>query len=357
MNIDKITKFYDKSMKSVKLFCLVAGVLLISCKSNNNTEQQLEAESVNDFRITEDFAKKVQKYDEVENFHNGLGRVKYCGLYGYIDKSGDEVVTCEYDYLGPFSEGLALVTKNDEHAYINDKNEVVIPYTGEYRWMNDFSDGLAKVEGYNYKQGYIDKTGKLVIPLEYSGTGDFHNGLVLISKDGRYGYIDKTGNIAIPCIYKSAADFKDGMANVMLENDAISINVKGEAVEKPKKEAPSNPNVSGYRSVEEFSDGLAAVWDGNKWGFVDSTGTVVIPLIYACVSPGGKFNNGLCGVTLDWGGKWAMINTKGEEVTPYIYSSPGSEFSEGLAVVKIGDRYGYMDKYDNDTFRILQKEK
>src|SRR5690606_31841971 len=35
-----------------------------------------------------------------------------------------------------------------------------------------------------------------------------------------------------------------------------------------------------YDSVWEFTEGLAAVYKDDKWGFIDNTGKVVIPIIY-----------------------------------------------------------------------------
>lgn len=38
--------------------------------------------------------------------------------YGYIDKSGNEVVPCRYDYASGFSEGMALVSKGEKWGFI-----------------------------------------------------------------------------------------------------------------------------------------------------------------------------------------------------------------------------------------------
>jgi hypothetical protein len=43
------------------------------------------------------------------------------------------------------------------------------------------------------KWGFIDKTGRVVIPLIYDYVEPFHEGLCRFLKDGKYGFIDKTG--------------------------------------------------------------------------------------------------------------------------------------------------------------------
>lgn len=43
----------------------------------------------------------------------------------------------------------------------------------------------------DYKFGFIDKQGKIVIPCQYTNAGDFHGGLAVINQDYKYGFIDK----------------------------------------------------------------------------------------------------------------------------------------------------------------------
>ena len=55
------------------------------------------------------------------------------------------------------------------------------------------------------KWGYIDPTGKEVVPCQYDGAGSFSDGLAHVKKDGKWGLIDPNGKEAIPCEYDSAA--------------------------------------------------------------------------------------------------------------------------------------------------------
>lgn len=50
------------------------------------------------------------------------------------------------------------------------------------------------------KFGFIDKTGKLVIPNIYTFANDFNEGLSQVSKNLKKGYIDNTGKIVIPAL-------------------------------------------------------------------------------------------------------------------------------------------------------------
>jgi hypothetical protein len=65
----------------------------------------------------------------------------------------------------------------------------------------------------------------------------------------------------------------------------------------------------GY-SVAGFSEGLAGVGSGKKYGFIDKTGNMVIPLQDNLGSRG--FSEGPAGVTV--GNKWGFIDKTGKMV-------------------------------------------
>jgi hypothetical protein len=65
-------------------------------------------------------------------------------------------------------------------------------------WVEPFSDGLARVSVRSEKSseekfGYIDRSGKMLIPAEYQSATPFQGGLAFISHCGQSGYIDKMG--------------------------------------------------------------------------------------------------------------------------------------------------------------------
>jgi hypothetical protein len=74
-----------------------------------------------------------------------------------------------------------------------------------------FSEGLAPVSS-GGKWGYIDKSGNLVVPLQYRIAHMSIEGVasVLLSDSGKWGYIDKTGGFVLPPIYDAAMPFCAG---------------------------------------------------------------------------------------------------------------------------------------------------
>ena len=63
-----------------------------------------------------------------------------------------------------------------------------------------FTEGLTWVE-LNKVRGFIDKTGKEVIPIKYDAADNFSEGLARVQLNGKWGYIDKNGKEVLPIKY------------------------------------------------------------------------------------------------------------------------------------------------------------
>ena len=108
----------------------------------------------------------------------------------------------------------------------------------KYDWKGEYYEGLARVS-LNGKLGFIDKTGKEVIPIKYDDAESPSEGLAKVKLNDKYGFIDKTGKEVIPIKYDYVADFSEGLAQVKLNNKWFYINQKGECV-KDCNNAPAD---------------------------------------------------------------------------------------------------------------------
>jgi hypothetical protein len=287
------------------------------------------------------------KYEGIDDnikgvfFSEGLASVSKDGKWGFIDKTGKEVISFIYDWADPFSEGLASVGKDGKWGYIDKTGKVIIPLI--YNIAGDFSDDLAKVLK-DDKYGFIDKTGKEVIPSIYSFAESFSEGLAQVSNGDKYGLIDKTGKLVVPCIYDEIGIFSNGLATVSKDEDWGLIDKTGMEVV---------PCI--YHEIMPFSEGLARVQKmivslGNIesfTGFIDETGKEVIPLIF---NEAAVFSDGLTSVSKN--GKWGFIDKNGKEVIPFTYESTGL-FSDGLVSVEKDDKWGYIDKTGKDVISFI----
>ena len=89
------------------------------------------------------------------------------------------------------SNVLFPIVQDGKEGYIDKTGKIVINPQFDEAWT--FSEGLAKVKIGN-KLGYIDKTGKYVINPQFDKAEKFSNGLAKVDIGGNWGYIDKTGN-------------------------------------------------------------------------------------------------------------------------------------------------------------------
>ena len=248
-----------------------------------------------------------------------------------IDEIFDEVINCYEisDEVNGYGE-FYRVHLNGKYNFLHKKhNTLVLLCRRWYNMMYRFSEGLAKVE-LNNKFGYIDRTGREVIPCKYNGTNNFKEGLAAVNLNGKCGVIDKTGREICPCKYDWINDFSEGLAQVEL-NDKLGI------IDKSGKEViPCK-----YDSIYDFKDGLSKVSLNGKFGYIDKTGKEICPCKYDGI---GDFVEGLAPVILNW--KLGFIDKTGREVIPLKYDS-ASQFYEGLAHAKLNGKQGYIDKQGN----------
>ena len=153
--------------------------------------------------------------------------------YGFVDKSGNEVIARKYDYAGDFSEGLAEVEKDHKYGYIDKSGNEVIAC--KYDYADDFSEGLVRVEK-DDKYGFVDKSGNEVIACKYDDADDFSEGLAWVCKDDKWGLIDKSGNEVIACKSK---DYRDTYALIkhhgrwgFVENEYLVLPATQKIIEK-----------------------------------------------------------------------------------------------------------------------------
>jgi tetratricopeptide (TPR) repeat protein len=185
------------------------------------------------------------------------------------------------------------------------------------------------------KQGYMDRTGKIVIPTQFEEAYAFSEDVALVKFHGKWCYIDTSGKIVIELqkeLQKSFIPpfpFSEGLANVGFGGKRCFIDKTGKIVVLPK-----------FNQTFEFSEGLARVELDSKWGFIDKTGETVIPPQFFFVD---DFSEGLARVRVSFGGKMGYID-KSAKIVIELQFDQTNEFSEGLASVQIGGKWGFIDK-------------
>ena len=118
---------------------------------------------------------------------------------------GKVIVPPKYDEIDPFSEGLALVVSNNSFGFIDKTGKEVVPL--QYKDAHSFSEGLAAVQL---------KTG----PNTTKTVKNAGSTVTIFTAGVKYGYIDKSGKLMIPAQFKEAGRFIGGLARVCMESTA-----------------------------------------------------------------------------------------------------------------------------------------
>jgi hypothetical protein len=265
--------------------------------------------------------------------------VKVLDKWGFINKSGKVIVTPKYDDIDKtygFSEGMIGVKTDKKWGFVNDKGELVIQ--PQFDGVHGFKDGIAafdkKTEGslFGGMRGYVNKAGKIIVDPVYESPfmaeSDFSDGLCLVKKNEKYGYIDINGKEVIALQYSWGTSFEDGVASVQRVegSDTISciIDKKGRII------------ADGFKSISNFSNGLASATRNGVQGIVKKDGTfmpvhdysITFMLYLSC-------ENGVLTVTKN--DKYGLMNTMGELLNDVRYNAING-FSEGFTAANDGGK-------------------
>ncbi|WP_346320706.1 WG repeat-containing protein [Chitinophaga sp. YIM B06452] len=129
------------------------------------------------------------------------------GKMSYFDRAGKQVIAATFNHAGPFNEGLAWASREDEfgeikYGFIDTKGNTVIPF----KFTNlpgSFYNGLAYVvpaDRSAFQYGFINKKGEVVIKLNTAAPivsdGDaphFEKGFLRILEGSKMRILDTTG--------------------------------------------------------------------------------------------------------------------------------------------------------------------
>jgi hypothetical protein len=319
------------------------------------------------------------RYRSCGDFSQGLAAIRGEKGWGYTNLKGEEVVAPHFVHADAFSDGLAFVELNGQTLGVIDTTGKIL-FRGDYYEHGRFRDGLAPVripasfecaddssgccreilpdqrkqcpEGYlrpsdrGKDWGYIDKSGKLAIPLQFSEAGEFHEGTASVgrerfidrqghsanpgtiaavcgidlvgAKEASCGYEDKSGKLVSPP--NATLQVQDGRTYIWNRGAYVFEEAKtpsgGRGLVRIKGKYGYVDTSSGalaiaaqYDDAQSFSEGLAAVGRGEKWGYVDLQGRLAIPFRFDSVM---AFEDGSAMVSS--GGKVFRIDKAGAEL-------------------------------------------
>ena len=200
----------------------------------------------------------------------------------------------DFTEIQKFIDGKAIAKKDGKYGYIDDTGKILVPF--EYDDIQEFinSKSIAmKYSNDDERYGYIDDTGKILVPFEYDDIQEFIDDKALAKKDGKYGVINEKGEILISFEY-SRVEYEP----------SILTSEKGECLIIPNE----------YSNITDFKKGKKL-----PWGIVNEKGEILISY-YLSIK---DLNNGrVIAEERDFYGRnlFGMISESGEILIPFEYS-------------------------------------
>ncbi|SMO92641.1 WG containing repeat-containing protein [Saccharicrinis carchari] len=325
------------------------------------------------------------------NNNNILYPVCKDGKWGYINSSGNVVVSAIYDIAFPFDEGKAMTVQDNDKQFIDHSGKTVLTIPATFMVHTSFSEGLlgyvnengagfltpdgqltitnnfAEVKPFSdgyavYKDkdsglyGAIDKTGKIKIMPQFTYLSDFISGYAIykLSNNHQYGLIDKAGKIFLVNRYTYLTNIFDGLIGTWNGSTKVKyIDIEKKEVFKAQVFKDNNRPSHFQLPLYPFSNGIVKYYDPfkNKYGFLNKKGEVEIPAQFDAAS---NYSNGL--IAVKQGAKWGYANKKGV-LKIRVQFDEATDFKDGVAAVYLGgSAKDFLDKKSNVKMGYINKK-
>lgn len=281
------------------------------------------------------FEDKIEsKYCYVGDFHDPLAVVqdRETLLYGYIDKSGKEVIPCKYLEANDFSEGLAVVKSELGYFYIDRFDQNI--FSKYFLNAQPFFKNLGAVQNEEKGWGYISKNGLFIIAQD--------NAICFPNKEGRALFQKKPGQ----------AFMFDGFITREIEGDWHTPFQEGFAILKRANEfiiVDEELNVRHKLSMDNVKDIFPSscklfrvIHRNGKVGYLNHSFTYQIPCMY---NSGRDFREDVAIVNMSPEIlSFTDINGVATAFIKDIQYKTLGDFYEGRALVSNTNGYGYINR-------------
>lgn len=298
------------------------------------------------------------------NATNKLFVVEKSKKYGAVDIEGKEIIPVKYNQID--ITGIYLYAKNEQGTVVYNSDGTEANINSNISILNTSNENYKiKINNENgTKYGVINKEGKQLIKEKYNYISYLYDNYFIVSVDnGKLGVVDDNDNVKIEIKYdslqkvyetdliqtsiskdKTIQIFSKDMNKVCEMKNAI-INQQNEYIKIYNETETKYISKDGkeIKNTEVYNNKLFAKKEGEKWGFVDNEGKVVIDYKYDKVT---DFNDyGFAAVRND--NKWGAIDENGK-----VVCEPKFEIKEQIEPSFIGGYYkivyGYGEFYYTD---------
>jgi hypothetical protein len=310
------------------------------------------------------------QFDAANDFSEGLAMIRIgspeTGKRGWIDETGRIIIPPKYELASGFRDGRAIAALGGKEGYIDKVGRVAIEL--KYDKVKTFSEGLGPVR-VGSLWGYVDTTGSMVIEPQFEDVQGFNEGLSAVQVNGRWGFIDKAGRMVIKSDFIWVLSFNNSLALAKTRGDIYEVFVYIDKTGKPVITGLRFPTTFGgekfehmiiTRAATSFNEGLALVQasyitpDGYSGpaaplDLVINKQGQVVGQIKAEPDRLSSFSEGLAPVRFNTPFEsmgWHYVDKDGKVAMSMVEDNfdEAEPFRGGLARVKVGDKFGYIDR-------------
>lgn len=262
------------------------------------------------------------------------------GKYGLINYNKKQILECKYtDIFNVYGSDLYIVKENEDIKLVNSEGQVKLTNKFTEAVSIDNSNIIVKS---NNKYGVISSEGNDVISQDYDDLKYAFDGNYIAKKDGKYGVISVSGNVQVDFNYDFISYMSEGFIEAEkqngetdLLNTSFEVKVSGIVSEINTKLGYVKVRQDGKYKYYNFkleeknvtdvlsSNTLFLSKKGDKYGFINANGVVVVDYIYDDATEQNDY--GYSAVKLD--GKWGAIDSTGKLVV-----EPQYDFNQNLII-------------------------
>ncbi|MGB1507445.1 MAG: WG repeat-containing protein [Crocinitomicaceae bacterium] len=162
-------------------------------------------------------------FQEIHSLVNGFAICIKDNRIGYLNHKGVQIIDnmyeafIDYDILGNFNNGRAVVSKDKKFGIIDTTGQFVLKPT------HDFIKSVGRYYGIQKKDKWtlINSSFETISDNDFESINMLRNKSLLIENDGRYGVMDQELNVIIQCLYASISEIDDFLIISGEEGDAL----------------------------------------------------------------------------------------------------------------------------------------
>ena len=332
---------------------------IIACFADQEGARVVRSESALYLQTDAGYSKA---YETIDPFAQNAAIVSVNFQYGLIDRQGRELLPCRYQSIERWDD-CYVICENYLYGLADLDGSILVEPAYHELYYQDGTAAVA-IAGENGGAGVIARDGTPLVPLIFHQAAPFDLEWAWVQKKDAYqcNYVNADGCFLLEEDVAACEGFYGEYLIVSTSSGSYLVNRAG-AVCSPETKMELSPldheclflmadereafiwnaakqeaHPCEYKTIRAMSGGRYAVYNGEKWGFLDANFQPVIPCVYDQV---GAFCQERAWVQSE--GVYHLIDQNGS----ILFSEKllaACSFSEGLAAIQTENGWGFIDR-------------